>query len=99
MHGLNRDMQDVVYPHDYGSLGELVQQVVKLKRRSALRRSTASTSGWKGRDREEKVRSNRSPMKGSDPFQGPKELYVTPSAPRTSSIKCFKSLVKGHIAS
>ncbi|RDX78142.1 hypothetical protein CR513_41618, partial [Mucuna pruriens] len=49
MHGLNRDIQDVVGLHDYGNLGELVHQDVKveiqLKRRSASRRSIASTSG------------------------------------------------------
>ncbi|RDY03994.1 hypothetical protein CR513_12356, partial [Mucuna pruriens] len=55
-----------------------------------------------GRDRDKnKVRSYRSPKKESDPFQGRKEIVVTPSlnAPRMSSIKCFKCLGKGHIAS
>ncbi|RDX68984.1 hypothetical protein CR513_51960, partial [Mucuna pruriens] len=99
MHGLNIDIQDVVDLHNYGSLGELVHQVVKvemqLKMRSASRRSTTSTNGWKGRDREkEKVRSDRSPKKGSEPFQGPKELFVTPFAPSTSKIKWFNCLGK-----
>ncbi|RDX84251.1 hypothetical protein CR513_34726, partial [Mucuna pruriens] len=103
MQGLNKDIQDEVDLHVYGSLGELVHQVVKVeilqKRWSALRRYTASTSGWKGKYKEkEKVRSNKSPKKGSEPFLGPKKLFVTPSTPRTSSIKCFKCLGKGHIA-
>ncbi|RDY09799.1 hypothetical protein CR513_05793, partial [Mucuna pruriens] len=44
LHGLNRDIQDMCY----GTLGELVHQEVKvkmqLKRRSASRRSTTSSS-------------------------------------------------------
>ncbi|RDY10278.1 hypothetical protein CR513_05214, partial [Mucuna pruriens] len=39
-----------------------------------------------------------SPKKGSEPFQGLKDLTFTPSAPRTSNIKCFKCLDKGQIA-
>ncbi|RDX97771.1 hypothetical protein CR513_19413, partial [Mucuna pruriens] len=45
------------------------------------------------RDREkENVRSDRSPTKGSEPFQDRKETIVTPSpsTPRTSNIKGFK---------
>ncbi|RDY13518.1 hypothetical protein CR513_01539, partial [Mucuna pruriens] len=58
-------------------------------------------SAWKGREQEkEKARNERSPKKGSEPFQGRKVTIVTPSpsAPRTSNIKCFKCLVKDHIA-
>ncbi|RDY09289.1 hypothetical protein CR513_06344, partial [Mucuna pruriens] len=81
-------------------LGTLVHQVVKvemqLKRRSSSRRSTTNSSSWRGRDKE-KVRSDRSPKKGSDPFQVRKEIIVTPT-PRTSGIKCFKCLGKGHTA-
>ncbi|RDY12873.1 hypothetical protein CR513_02304, partial [Mucuna pruriens] len=64
---------------------------MQLRRRSASRKS----------GEKEKVRSDRSSKKGNEPFQGQKEIVVTPSpsAPKTSSIKCFKCLRKGHIAS
>ncbi|RDX97765.1 hypothetical protein CR513_19428, partial [Mucuna pruriens] len=48
-----------------------------LRRRSAFRRSKASSSSWRGRDMEkEKVRSDRSPMKGSEPFPSRKEDFT-----------------------
>ncbi|RDY05736.1 hypothetical protein CR513_10373, partial [Mucuna pruriens] len=69
---------------------------MQLKRKSSFRRSIASFSRWRGRDKE-KVRSDRSPKKGNDPSQVHKEMFVT--LPRTSGIKCFKCLGKGHITS
>ncbi|RDY09305.1 hypothetical protein CR513_06331, partial [Mucuna pruriens] len=54
------------------------------------------------KDREkEKARREKSPEKGSEPFLGRKEVTSTPTlmAPKTSNIKCFKCLGKGHIAS
>ncbi|RDY00302.1 hypothetical protein CR513_16536, partial [Mucuna pruriens] len=90
LHRLNREIQDIVE-----LLGTLVHQEVKvemqLKMRSASKRSTANSN-------KEKVRSDRSSKKRSDPFQVCKEMIVTPT-PRMSSIKCFKCLGKGHIAS
>ncbi|RDX65479.1 hypothetical protein CR513_55861, partial [Mucuna pruriens] len=90
----------------YGTLEELVHQEIKvemqMRKRSSSRKSVATCSSWDGRDREkEKVRSNKSHKKGSDPFQGRKKIIVTPSpnVAKTSSIKCFKLLGKGHIAS
>ncbi|RDX82127.1 hypothetical protein CR513_37122, partial [Mucuna pruriens] len=50
---------------------------MKLKRRSASRRSITCSSSWRGKDNE-KVRSDKSPKKGSDPFQVRKEMTVTP---------------------
>ncbi|RDX81032.1 hypothetical protein CR513_38327, partial [Mucuna pruriens] len=85
IHGLNKEIQDMVELYSYGVLGELVHQAVK-----------------RSRDKEkDKVRSDKSPKKGSEPFQCQKEIVFTPSpsASRTSSIECFKCLGKGHIAS
>ncbi|RDY11467.1 hypothetical protein CR513_03875, partial [Mucuna pruriens] len=76
---------------NYSTLRELVHQTVKveiqLRRRSSSRRSTTSSR----RDKEkEKVRSDKSPKKGSEPSQGHKKIVVTPSpsAPRTKSHDC-----------
>ncbi|RDX87664.1 hypothetical protein CR513_30832, partial [Mucuna pruriens] len=78
----------------------LVHQAVKveiqLRRRSASRRSIIGSSSLRGRDREkEKARSERSPKKGSEPFQG---FTPSPNAPKSSNIKCFNYLGKCHIA-
>ncbi|RDX96692.1 hypothetical protein CR513_20615, partial [Mucuna pruriens] len=101
LHGLNREIKDVVELQNYGTLGELMDQAMKveiqLRKRSLSRRSIVGFNSWRGRDREKKkVRSERSPKKGSR-----KKSVVTPSpcAPRTSNIKCFKCLGKIHIAS
>ncbi|RDX77519.1 hypothetical protein CR513_42353, partial [Mucuna pruriens] len=80
-------------------LNRKIQDV--LRRRSTSRRSIVSSSNWRGRDREkEKVRSDKSIKKGSEPFQSQKEIVVTPSPStlRTSNIKCFKFLGKAHLA-
>ncbi|RDX94985.1 hypothetical protein CR513_22559, partial [Mucuna pruriens] len=62
---------DVVELQTYGTLAKLVHQEVKLRRRSASRRLTICSSSWRGRDREkEKVKSDRSPKRGSETFQG-----------------------------
>ncbi|RDY04583.1 hypothetical protein CR513_11675, partial [Mucuna pruriens] len=80
--------------------GELVHQTIKVEMQ--LRRRSVSRILIRGRDMEkEKVRSERIHKKGSEPFQGRKEIVVTPStsAPRTNNIKCFKCLDKGHTTS
>ncbi|RDX76794.1 hypothetical protein CR513_43177, partial [Mucuna pruriens] len=106
LHDLNREIQDVVELQHCGTLGELVHQAIKvemqIRRRSASRRPYVGSSGWKGKEKEkEKVRREKSPKKGSEPSQGRKELAITPTpnAPRTSNIRCFKCLSKGHITS
>ncbi|RDX85601.1 Retrovirus-related Pol polyprotein from transposon 17.6, partial [Mucuna pruriens] len=80
---LNREIQDVVELKSYGSLGVLVHQAIKveiqLRRKSASRRSITSSSSYKGRYKE-RVKSDRSPKKGSEPFQGNKEITITPSS-------------------
>ncbi|RDY13234.1 hypothetical protein CR513_01877, partial [Mucuna pruriens] len=105
LHGLNREIEDVVELQHYSTLGELVHQTIKvemkIRRRSAFRKTYVGSSGWKGKEKEkEKVRREKSPKKGSDPVLGQKEVASTPTtnAPRTSNIKCFKFLGKGHIA-
>ncbi|RDY06037.1 hypothetical protein CR513_10057, partial [Mucuna pruriens] len=52
--------------YSYSMFGVIGHQ---LRKRSASRRSVASYTSWRGRDREkEKVRSDKSPKKGSKPF-------------------------------
>ncbi|RDX80875.1 hypothetical protein CR513_38509, partial [Mucuna pruriens] len=81
LHGLNREIQDIVE-----LLRTLVHQEIKVEmqlKRSAFKRSTTSSSSLRGRDKE-KVRSDKSPKKGSDPFYVRKEITITPTH-RTSN--------------
>ncbi|RDX93073.1 hypothetical protein CR513_24717, partial [Mucuna pruriens] len=93
LHGLNKEMQDVVELQHYGTLGGC-----KLGGEVHLRRLMRGLMDEKGK---EKVRREKSLKKGCEPSQGRKEVVITltPNAPRTSSIKCFKRLGKGYIAS
>ncbi|RDX89946.1 hypothetical protein CR513_28244, partial [Mucuna pruriens] len=88
LHGLNREMQDVVELQHYSTLGWLAYQAIKvemqIRRRNASRKTYVGTSCWKGEKREKE-----------------KEITSTPThmAPRINNIKCFECLSKGHIAS
>ncbi|RDX74383.1 hypothetical protein CR513_45884, partial [Mucuna pruriens] len=71
LHGLNREIQDVVELQHCGTLGKLVHQAIKvempIKIRSASRKSFVGASYWKGKDREkERARREKSPKKRSD---------------------------------
>ncbi|RDX97822.1 hypothetical protein CR513_19372, partial [Mucuna pruriens] len=52
-YGLNREIQDVVELQNYGTLGELVHQAMKLRRRSASKRSIIGSSSWNAKDTDE----------------------------------------------
>ncbi|RDX90014.1 hypothetical protein CR513_28171, partial [Mucuna pruriens] len=85
---------------------ELVHQVIKvemqIRRRSATKRTYGGSSSWKGKDKDkDKARREKSPKKGSKISIYRKALTPTPTPIplRTSNIKCFKCLGKGHIAS
>ncbi|RDY11915.1 hypothetical protein CR513_03351, partial [Mucuna pruriens] len=84
LHSLKREIQDVMELKHYKNLSELVHQDIK------------------GKEREkDRTRREKSPKKRSEAFIGQKELTLipTPMPPTTSSIKCFKCLEKGYIAS
>ncbi|RDX83286.1 hypothetical protein CR513_35812, partial [Mucuna pruriens] len=94
LHGLNREIQDVVELQHYSTLGELVHQAIKvemqIRRMSASRKAYVGTSGWKGKEREkEKTKREKSPKKESDSSLGQKEATSTPTpmAYRISNIK------------
>ncbi|RDY01004.1 hypothetical protein CR513_15731, partial [Mucuna pruriens] len=104
LHGLNKEIQEVMELQHYGTLGELVHQAIKVEMHLGrpigkdleLSNTYGASSGWNGKEKEkekEKVRREKSPKQGSR-----KDLAIihTPNPPRTSSIKCFKCLGKGH---
>ncbi|RDX78478.1 hypothetical protein CR513_41243, partial [Mucuna pruriens] len=87
LHGLIREIQDIVELHYYTSLTNSVHQATKvelqLKRDGVSKRSYPSSS-LKGKERkEERPKKDKSPKKGSVPPSGRKEEIVT-SSPSTS---------------
>ncbi|RDX85508.1 hypothetical protein CR513_33295, partial [Mucuna pruriens] len=97
LHGLNKEIQDVVELQHYSTLEELAHQAIKvelqIKRRNASKKPYRTSNGWKGKEKEkEKVRKDKSPKKESEASQGQKEIPNAPT-PRT-----FKSSM-GQIAS
>ncbi|RDY08669.1 hypothetical protein CR513_07068, partial [Mucuna pruriens] len=99
------EIQDVVDLQNYENLSELVRQAIKVDmkiRRSASRKAYVESIYWKDKETEkDRARREKSPKKGSESSIGRKEFTPTPvpMPPRASSIKCFKCLSKGHIAS
>ncbi|RDX69771.1 hypothetical protein CR513_51073, partial [Mucuna pruriens] len=95
--------QNTVKLYHYTFLDDFVHQGTRvesvIKRRLASKRSYPSSfSGLKDRER---PRKDRSPNNGSAPSHGQKEETTLPnlSSSKSISIKCFKCLGKGHIAS
>ncbi|RDY11938.1 hypothetical protein CR513_03325, partial [Mucuna pruriens] len=100
LHGLNREIYDVVELQNYDTLEKLVHQIMKVEMQ--LSRSAARRSNLEGKLKEkEKVKGEKSPKKGSELFQGRQEIHITtsPNVLRTSSIKCFKCFGKGYTES
>ncbi|RDX95891.1 hypothetical protein CR513_21517, partial [Mucuna pruriens] len=103
LHGLNRDIQDIMELHDYTFISILVE--FQLRRHGNKSYPTMS-SNWKGKERREEklLRRNKSPKKSSAPFKGQREEVskvnvLNSNTHKSSNIKCFKCLGKGHIVS
>ncbi|RDY01359.1 hypothetical protein CR513_15324, partial [Mucuna pruriens] len=100
-----KESEEVTMARFLHSLSKLVHQAIKVEMqlmRSASRKTYGGSSGWKGKEKEnDRASREKSPKKGSESFIGQKELTPIPTSmpPRTSSIKCFKCLGKGPIAS
>ncbi|RDY11053.1 hypothetical protein CR513_04338, partial [Mucuna pruriens] len=88
LHGLNRDIQDIVELHNYTSISTLVHEASKDKEKREKKL----------------LKKDRSLKKGSATFKGHREVVCKVNAPnsnthKSSNIKCFKCLGKRHIAS
>jgi len=103
LHGLNREIQDMVELHHYASLEDLIHQAIKvdqqLKRKQTYKKSPYGSSTWKDKEtfKKEEGSSFKSHEKGA--ALGKNNSKPTPTSSKVSSIKCFKCLGKGHIAS
>ncbi|RDY02897.1 hypothetical protein CR513_13589, partial [Mucuna pruriens] len=92
LHDLNREIQDIVELQQYATIGELVYQAIKvemkIKRNLILMVMQGVRRGMKiGLGRTKVLR------------RGEEKEPTSPSDSKSSSIKCFKFLGKGHISS
>ncbi|KAL2252883.1 UNVERIFIED_CONTAM: hypothetical protein Sindi_0083000 [Sesamum indicum] len=107
LHGLNRDIADVVEMHHYVELEEMVHQAIKveqqLKRRGHLRRTSNSSAFGPWKNNPKKDTPTTSKFKQADPKHddkiAAKKVQPEPNSSRNHDIKCFKCQGKGHIAS
>ena len=98
LHGLNRDIADVVEMHHYVELEEMVHQAIKveqqLKRRGHLRKTSNSSAfgPWKNNPKKDTPTTSR--FKQADPKHddkvATKKVQPEPNSSRNRDIKCFK---------
>jgi len=102
LHGLNSDIRDVVELQNYVELEELVHQPIKvkqqLKRKGTMKRGSSNfyQTGWKDKSKKEGAASSNA--SATTPQRTQNKSNKTPKKTRSSDIKCFKCLGRGHIA-
>jgi len=103
LHGLNREIQDIVELHHYASLEHLIHQAIKveqqLKRKQRYKKSLYDSSTWKDKETFKKEGGSLFKSHEKGVALGKNNSNPTPTSSKASSIKCFKCLGKGHIAS
>ena len=101
LHGLNREIQDIVELHNYASLEDLIHQAIKveqqLKRKQTYKKSPYGSSIWK--DKETFKKEGGLSFKSHEKGVALGKNNPTPTSSKESSIKCFKCLGNCHIAS
>jgi len=102
LNGLNREIQDVVEMHHYETLEDLIHQATiveqQLKRRSAYRKSSTS---WRDTEKYNKEEATSTIPKSKEKESSHGKVTSIASnndSSRSSAIKCFKCLGRGHIA-
>ena len=104
LHGLNREIGDIVELHHYEELDELVHQAIKVEqqlKRKTWRKpsSTPKSLAWK--DKQPKEGSSPPPKEGMNSKNSktfPSTNVSSSSDSKHRNIKCFKCLGNGHKA-
>ncbi|XP_012841286.1 PREDICTED: uncharacterized protein LOC105961600 [Erythranthe guttata] len=108
LHGLNREIADVVEMQHYVELTDMVHQAIKveqqLKRRNLARKGTGAitSNSWKAapkRDEWPSTKPKFEPSKDAKPATTFKQGNTEPSTSKNRDMKCFKCHGRGNIAS
>lgn len=108
LHGLNREIADIVELQHYVELTDMVHQAIKVeeqfKRKGLARRGQpmATTSPWKTAPKRDDQIQNKpkfEPFKNAKPTTTTTSGNTEASISKTRDIKCFKCQGRGHIAS
>jgi hypothetical protein len=108
LHGLNREIADIVELQHYVELTDMVHQAIKVeeqfKRKGLARRGQpmATTSPWKTAPKRDEQLQNKQkfePSKNAKPTTTTTSGNTEASISKTRDIKCFKCQGRGHIAS
>ncbi|KAF7835011.1 putative gag-pol polyprotein [Senna tora] len=109
--GLRGEIRDKVDMYTFVDKEELVHKAIKVEKRINEKHSKSSSSGWKDskstsrwKDSKAKKDDVKFPHKAKEESKpktdgGKKLVFESSSNDRTTSIKCFRCLGKGHIAS
>ena len=106
LRGLNREIADTIELHHYVELEELVHMALKVERQQQRRQSArpqnSSSAPWKPKypRKEDIPSSSKGKFEPRTPAPAdPNKVKPLNTPNRSSEIKCFKCLGRGHIAS
>lgn len=102
IHGLNREIRDIVGLHHYVDLDEFMHQVIKveqqLKRKSQIRRNTSSFNSLSWKDKSKLERASSSTKEATIDTKGKTQIHLKVCL-LTKMLSVFKCHGQEHITS